>query len=76
MVGPVSEAERSAFALRLKIGIVALVGASTGLVALANDAPLAGIGVAVLVGLLVGVLLVRIVFPGSGGTTSGRYSDD
>jgi ammonia channel protein AmtB len=67
MVGPVSVAERSAFARKVKAALVAVIGASTGLVALANDASLAGVGIAAVAGLVVGVVLVRVVFPGSGG---------
>jgi hypothetical protein len=73
MVDPISDEERSAFALKVKVAIVVLVGGSAGLVAVANGASLALAGGAVLAGLVVGVVLVVIVFPGSGGTSSNRY---
>ena len=73
MVDPISDEERSEFALKVKVAVVLLVGGSAGLVAVANGASLVLAGGAVLAGLAVGVVLVRIVFPGSGGTSSDRY---
>lgn len=67
MVGPISESERSEFARKLKAVLVAVVGLSAGLVALGNGASLVGVAVAAAAGFVVGLVLVRIVFPGSGG---------
>ncbi|MFB6206587.1 MAG: hypothetical protein ABEJ05_08705 [Haloglomus sp.] len=72
MVGPVSDEERSDAAFRLKIGIVLFVGLSAGLITLQSDGPLWMSGVAVLAGLLTGVLLVYLVFPGDGSVRSSR----
>lgn len=66
MVGPVSDEERNSFTVRLKIGVVLVVGLSCGLMAVQGGAPLPFVAGAVAVGLVVGVVLVRIVFPGSG----------
>lgn len=67
MVGPISESERTAFATRVKAVIVLVVGVSAGLMAFQGGAPLPLLVGAVLAGLVVGVVLVWIVFPGSGG---------
>lgn len=72
MVGPVSDEERSDAVVRIKIAIVLFVGLSAGLITLQGDVPLWQSGVAVVVGLLTGVLLVYIVFPGDGSVTSSR----
>jgi len=66
MVGSSTEENRSSLVRRLKMGIVLVVGLSMGLVALNGGAPLEFITLAVAAGLAVGVLLVRIVFPGTG----------
>ena len=67
MVGPISDAERDSFAARVKIGIVLVIGLSAGLMAVQGDAPFAFVTGAVVAGLVLGVVLVRVVFPGSGG---------
>lgn len=67
MVGPISDAERDSFAARVKASIVLVVGLSAGLMAVQGDAPLAFVTGAVVAGLVLGVVLVRVVFPGSGG---------
>jgi hypothetical protein len=72
VVGPVSSEERSDAAFRLKVGFVVLVGLSSGLISLQGDLPLWGTGVAILAGLLLGVLLVWVVFPGTGEISSSR----
>jgi hypothetical protein len=72
VVGPVSNEERSEAAFRIKIGIVLFVGLSSGLITLQGDVPPWQTGVAVLVGLLTGLLLVYIVFPGDGSVASSR----
>jgi hypothetical protein len=72
MVGPMSTEERDALTLRLKVAIVALVGLSSGLITLLGDPSLLEVALVVLVGLGVGVLLVWIVFPGSGGVDRER----
>ncbi|AZH25773.1 hypothetical protein [Haloplanus aerogenes] len=59
MVGPsLSDEDRRAASRRLKMGFVALVGCSGGLVAIAAGATAVQALAAVLVGLLVGVTLV------------------
>jgi hypothetical protein len=72
VVGPVSSEERSDATFRLKIGFVVLIGLSSGLISLQGDLPLWGTGVAILVGLVLGVLLVWLVFPGTGESRSSR----
>lgn len=72
MVDPVSSEERSEAAFRIKVAIVLFVGLSAGLITLQGDVPLWQSGVAVLVGLLTGALLVYIVFPGDGSVLSRR----
>ncbi|PSP97611.1 hypothetical protein BRC89_10730 [Halobacteriales archaeon QS_4_70_19] len=72
MVGPVSNEERSSATVRIKAGIVLSVGISAGLITLQGDVPLWATGAAVLVGLLTGVFLVSLVFPGDGATRSNR----
>lgn len=74
MVGPISSERRSAVVLRMKVGFVLLVGASGGLITLQGDPTPLVIGGAVLAGLAVGVVLVWLVFPGTGETTSQRRS--
>jgi hypothetical protein len=63
MVGPISDEERSAFALRVKLGITGLIGLSAGLVTLQGGSSLPVIAGAVLGGLVVGGILVWYVFP-------------
>jgi membrane associated rhomboid family serine protease len=72
MVGPVSDEERSDAAFKLKAGIVLFVGLSAGLITLNGDGPLWLSGLAVVAGLLTGLLLVYIVFPGDGAVRSSR----
>ena len=72
MVGPVSDEERSDAAVRIKAGIVLSVALSAGLITLQGDAPLWQTGVAMLVGLVTGLALVQVVFPGDGGMRSSR----
>jgi hypothetical protein len=58
MVGPLTEEDRAAASLRLRVGIVALVGASGGLVALYGGGNLLGVAAGVAGGLVLGILLV------------------
>jgi len=73
MVGPISDEERSSFALRVKIGITVLIGLSAGLVTLQGDPSLPIIAGAVLGGIVFGGLLVWYVFP-DGTTLTGKSS--
>ncbi len=57
MVGPPSREEHAAGMARLKIGIVLLVGASGGLIALHGGADVLGVVLATLSALVVGALL-------------------
>jgi len=62
MVGPsISEEEREATNLRLKAGMVVLIGASGGLVSLQADPTPFQVAVAVGVSLLVGLVLTWFV---------------
>ncbi|WP_435077300.1 hypothetical protein [Halococcus sp. AFM35] len=63
MVGPTTREERRSASRRLKLGFVALVGISGGLITLQGDVPLLLTLLAVLVGLLVGVVIVALAFP-------------
>jgi membrane associated rhomboid family serine protease len=72
VVGPVSDEERSDATFRIKAGIVLFVGLSAGLITLNGDGPLWLSGLAVVAGLLTGLLLVYIVFPGDGAVRSSR----
>lgn len=59
MVGPsMTDEERRAAGLRLKVGFVALVGASAGLVALQVDSSLPQLAAAVAGGVAVGAVLI------------------
>jgi membrane associated rhomboid family serine protease len=58
MVGPISQEERSAAMTRLKIGVVLLVGASGGLIALHGGAGPLVLVAATVGGLVVGGLLM------------------
>ena len=69
MVGPISTEERSAAALKLKLALTAVVAASAGLIAIQGEASLAFVGLAVVLGGVVGAALIWFVFPGSGETT-------
>ena len=57
MVGPPSREERASEMVRLKIGVVLLVGVSGGLIALHGGADILGMAVATLGALVVGALL-------------------
>lgn len=57
MVGPQSDDEKRAGMMRLRLGVVALVGASAGLITVSGGGSLLEVGVAVVVGLAVGALL-------------------
>jgi hypothetical protein len=62
MVGPsITDAERDAAGLWLKVGIVLLVAASGGLVAFQADGSSVQIGVATGAALLIGLLLVAFL---------------
>lgn len=67
MVGPESERERRRPGIprKLRLGFVALVGVSAGLITLHGGVGPLGFASAVAVGTLVGVVLVRLAFPGS-----------
>ncbi|MFC6733192.1 MULTISPECIES: hypothetical protein [unclassified Haladaptatus] len=66
MVGPLSSEERTEATTRLKIGFVLLVGFSAGLITLPSEPTFVEFGVAFLAGSALGVLLVWLVFPGTG----------
>ena len=63
MVGPISDEERTAFALKVKVGFVLLVALSAGLITLQADAGPVGFLTASAAGAVMGVLLVWIAFP-------------
>lgn len=63
MVDPVSHEERAAFARKLKVAVVALVGVSSALVAVQADAALGGVALALVAGLVVGVPVAWFVVP-------------
>jgi hypothetical protein len=64
MVGPTTPEERRDASRRLKFGFVVLVGLSGGLITLQGDVPLLVSVLAVVAGLLVGVVMVAFAFPG------------
>jgi hypothetical protein len=64
MVGPTTQEERRSASRRLRLGFIALVGLSGGLITLQGNVPLLVSALAVLVGLLVGVVMVAFAFPG------------
>jgi hypothetical protein len=68
MVGPTDDDNRQSLVTQLKIFFVVLVGASAGLITVIEDTTLLESGLAVITGLVVGVILVWIVFPGDGQT--------
>jgi hypothetical protein len=63
MVGPTTREERRSASRRLKLGFVALVGISGGLITLQGDVSLLVSVLAVLAGLFVGVVIVAFAFP-------------
>lgn len=63
MVGPASREERLSASRRLKFGFVLLVGISSGLITLQGDPTIFVFVLAVLLGLVVGVVLVAFAFP-------------
>jgi len=63
MVGPVSNEERDEFMTRLRIGFVALVAVSAGLITLQGDPSPMVVGAAVGGGVVVGVVLTWFLFP-------------
>lgn len=63
MVGPVSNEERDAFTLKVKVAFVVLVGLSAGLITLQGDPTLPVVGAAILGGLAVGAVLAWLVSP-------------
>lgn len=63
MVDPISAADRARTLRWAKIGLVLLVGISTGLISVQGDAPLEIILGSVVAGLIVGSALVWYLFP-------------
>jgi hypothetical protein len=63
VVDPISNEDRGRTLWWAKIGTVALVGLSAGLIAIQGDASLELVGGAVLAGSLVGIALVWYLFP-------------
>lgn len=72
MVGPISTEERTSAAMKLKLGLTAVIAASGGLIAVQGDASLPIVLAAVVVGAIVGAALIWFVFPGTGETRSDR----
>lgn len=72
MVEPVSNEERSAFALKVKLALSGLVGVSAGLIALQAGASLPVVGAAMLGGLVIGAALIWFVFRGVGSVGPSR----
>lgn len=58
MVGPASEEEKAESMMRLKAAVVALVGASAGLITLSGGGSAVEVAVAVAAGLVVGAALL------------------
>ena len=63
MVGPIRNEDRLAASRRLKLGFVLLVGLSSGLITLQGDPTIFEFALAVLVGLVVGLVLVVVALP-------------
>lgn len=63
MVGPISNDDRDAFTVKLKIGFVVLVGLSAGLITLQGDPSPTVVLVAVVSGLAIGAVLVWLLSP-------------
>lgn len=66
MVGPISSEERTSTVRRVKAVFVLVVGLSGGLISLQAGGDLLMTGGAILAGLVTGVVLVWLVFPGTG----------
>jgi hypothetical protein len=58
MAGPPSNEEKQESMIQLKVGVVALVGASAGLITISGSGSSVQIAVAVGVGLLIGAVLL------------------
>ncbi|MFB6118668.1 hypothetical protein [Halosegnis sp.] len=67
MVGPISTEERERFALKMKLGLTALVAVSAALIAVQAGGGLPIIAMAAVAGAVVGWALIWFVFPGTGG---------
>ncbi|WP_435193896.1 hypothetical protein [Natronomonas sp. EA1] len=72
MVGPLTDEERNEGTFKLKAGFVLLVGVSAGLITLQGDPAIEIVAGAIVGGLLLGVLLVWYIFPGTGETKRTR----
>lgn len=68
MVGPTDDDNNRSLVRQLKVFFVILVGASAGLITVVEDTTLLESGIAIITGLVVGVILVWIVFPDNGRT--------
>lgn len=66
MVGPISSEERASTVRRVKAAFVLLVGLSGGLISLQSDGSLFVTAAAILAGVVTGLVLVWLVFPGTG----------
>jgi hypothetical protein len=75
MVRPVSPEERAAFARKVRVVVIVLVGASAGLVALGAGGTPRQAGAAALVGLPAGAVIAWYV-GAMGGSPAGRRSHD
>ena len=65
MVDPISDADRARALRWAKIGLVLLVGISTGLISVQGDAPFEVVVGSIVAGLVVGAALVWYLFPDS-----------
>ncbi len=63
MVGPISREERLTASRRIKAGFVLLIGCSSGLITLQGNPTILVFVLAVLGGLVVGIVLVALAFP-------------
>lgn len=64
MVGPISDDERRTALRRLKLGFVAVIGVSAGLITLQGDAGPVAFVAATGAGLVFGAVLVWVALPG------------
>lgn len=62
MVGPPTDEEKAASMTRIKVGVVALVGASAGLITLSGGGSAVQVAVAVAAGAVFGVALLLYLF--------------